>query len=127
MFPLIDLQRIDDPRGSLTVAQGFPFDVKRVYWLHGIQGGAKRGGHTHRALHRWLIAVSGALTVRLDCERATLRLNDPAKALYVAPMRWLELEDFSPHAVCLVLASAEYDPEDYIRDEAHWRRVTGRA
>ncbi len=123
MLPLIELQRVDDDRGSLTVAQAFPFPVRRLYWMHDVQPGSLRGGHAHRSLKRWIVAVAGGFRATLD-ESDTVRLYRPDRALYVAPMRWLELSDFSPGAVCLVLASEEYDASDYIRDRAEWLALT---
>ena len=122
MLPLIDLQRIDDDRGSLCVVQGVPFQIRRLYYFVDVQPGSVRGGHAHRTLERWLVAVSGGLRATLDGSEG-VRLYRPDRALYVAPMRWLELSDFSPGAVCLVLASAEYDAGDYIRDRAEWERL----
>ncbi len=127
MLELIQLPRIDDERGSLCVLEHFPFPVRRIYYIFGVQRGATRGGHAHRTLHRWLIAVAGAFTVRLDLEPPFLRMDDPARALYVGPMRWLELDAFTPEGVCLVLASAEYDEADYIREAEKWRKLTRRS
>ena len=114
----MNLQVIRDPRGCLTVAEHFPFDVKRVYFLHHITG--PRGGHAHRTLDRLLIAVAGSFTAILN--GVPTRLYSPNEALRVPPMTWLELLDFSPDAVCLVLASSEYDAADYIRSYEEFLR-----
>lgn len=48
---IIDLPKIVDPRGNLTVAEGLkdvPFEVKRVYWTYDVPSGESRGGHAHR-------------------------------------------------------------------------------
>ncbi len=94
------------------MAQGLPFPVKRLYWLHHVTG--PRGGHAHKTLDRLLLAISGELTVRLN--GAPQRLWTPEEAVRVPPMTWLELTDFTPDAICLVLASEEYEEADYIRD-----------
>ena len=122
MLPLIEIPRIDDDRGSLCIAERLPFQVRRVYWIFDIQRDSMRGGHAHKSLHRWLVALSGSFTVRLDRIEEG-RLYRPDRAIYVAPMRWLELADFSHGAVCLVFASEEYDAADYIRDIDEWRSL----
>lgn len=113
------LKTIRDPRGCLTVAEGLPFPVKRVYFLHHITG--NRGGHAHRALDRLFIAVAGSLTVSLN--GAPTRLWTPEEALRVPPLTWVELTDFTPDAICLVLASAEYEESDYIRSYEEFASV----
>ncbi len=126
MLPLIDLQRIDDPRGSLVVAQGMPFRVRRAYWICEVDAHAVRGGHAHKTLDRWMIAVAGSFEIRIALRNGRsqmLRLDSPAEALHIEPMTWIELRNFSAQAVCLVLASEEYDADDYLRTEAEWLAV----
>jgi hypothetical protein len=118
---IITLPRIKDPRGNLTFIEGghhVPFDVERVYYLYDVPGGAERGGHAHRDLHQAIIAVSGSFDVILDdgFDRKKFRLSRSYRALYVAPMVWRELKNFSSGSVCLVLASAPYEEADYIRE-----------
>ena len=108
-------------KGNLTVVQNgetLPFDVKRVYYLYDVPGGEKRGSHAHRELSQLIIAASGSFTVTLadgTCRRSFF-LNRPYQGLYVKPGMWRDLGDFSSGAVCLVLASDIYNPDDYIRD-----------
>ena len=110
-----------DRKGNLCVVENgrtLPFDVKRVYYLYDVPGGAERGSHAHRDLSQLIIAASGSFTVTLDdgkCKRSFF-LNRPYQGLYVKPSRWRILEDFSSGAVCMVLASDIYNKEDYIRD-----------
>ena len=118
---LIDLPKIVDPRGNLTVAEGLknvPFDIKRVYWLYDITAGEGRGGHTHKQIKQLLIAVSGSFHVTLDNgkEKQTYLLNHPYQALLIDTGIWRTLDDFSSGAVCVVLASDWYEEEDYIYD-----------
>src|SRR5262245_13182198 len=118
---IISLPRIKDPRGNLTFIEGghhVPFDVERVYYLYDVPGGAERGGHAHRELQQAIIAVSGSFDVILDdgFDRKKFRLSRSYRALYVAPMVWRELKNFSSGSVCLVLASAPFDEADYLRN-----------
>ncbi|MDD2733188.1 MAG: FdtA/QdtA family cupin domain-containing protein [Desulfuromonadaceae bacterium] len=119
---IIDLPKITDPRGNLTFIEGggrhVPFDIKRVYYLYDVPGGAERGGHGHKGLHQLIIAMSGSFDVVLDdgCEKKRFHLNRSYYGLYVCPMIWRELDNFSSGSVCMVLASNLYDEEDYYRD-----------
>ena len=118
---LIDLPKITDPRGNLTVAEqmkNVPFDIKRAYWVYDVPAGESRGGHAHKQLRQLVVALSGSFTVTLDDgkERTTVLLNHPYQALLIETGIWRTLDDFSSGAVCLVLASELYDPDDYIYD-----------
>lgn len=116
---LIDLPTRRDERGALTFMQEptVPFDVKRIFYLYDVAAGSGRGGHAHRALHQFMIALHGSFVISLDDGRRqeTLRLSRPSQGLHVRPMVWADLRDFDPGTVCLVLASAAYDEADYIR------------
>lgn len=118
---LIDLPKISDPRGNLTFIEGsrhVPFAIKRVYYLYDVPGGAERGGHAHKDLHQLIIAMSGSFDIVLNDGRSQKRihLNRSYYGLYVCPMIWREMDNFSSGAVCLVLASNLYDEADYYRD-----------
>ncbi len=114
-------RRHSDRQGDLSVVEslhGIPFQIRRIYYLYDIPGGATRGGHAHKELYQLIIAASGSFTVVLDDgkNRQRITLNRPYQALLIVPGIWRELEDFSSGAVCLVLASSHYKEEDYIRD-----------
>ena len=118
---IIDLPKIHDPRGNLTFIEGgrhIPFDIQRVYYLYDVPCGAERGGHAHKGLHQLIIAMSGSFDVVLDDGRNKKRihLNRSYCGLYVCPMMWRELDNFSSGAVCMVIASNCYDESDYYRD-----------
>lgn len=118
---IIDLPKILDPRGNLTFIENsrhIPFDVKRIYYSYDIPGGSVRGSHAHRNLHQFFVAMSGSFDVELDDghDKKAFRLNRSYYGLYVCPMMWRTLADFSSGAVCMVLASEPYDEADYIRD-----------
>jgi hypothetical protein len=123
---IIDLPKILEPRGNLTFIeanQHVPFPIQRVYYLYDVPGGAERGGHAHKALHQLIIAISGSFDVVLDDghEKQRHHLNRSYFGLYVCPMIWRELDNFSSGSVCLVLASRHYDEDDYYRDYTEYR------
>jgi hypothetical protein len=118
---LIDLPKIEDPRGNLTVVEGdrnIPFAIKRIFYLYDVPGGAERGGHAHRELKQFLIAMSGSFDVYVDdgFTQKRFHLNRSYYGLYIEPMVWREMDNFSSGSVCLVLASTYYAEEDYYRD-----------
>lgn len=118
---IIDLPKISDPRGNLTFIEGeshVPFSIARVYYLYDVPGGAERGGHGHKELHQLIVAMSGSFDIVLDdgFEKRRFHLNRSYNGLYVCPMIWRELDNFSSGSVCMVLASNLYDEDDYYRD-----------
>ena len=118
---MVDLPKITDPRGNLTFIEGnrhVPFDIRRVYYLYDVPGGAERGGHAHKDLHQLIVAMSGSFDVVLDDgkNKQRIHLNRSYNGLYVCPMIWRELDNFSSGSVCMVLASNHYDESDYYRD-----------
>lgn len=120
-YEIIELPKITDPRGNLTVAEqqkNIPFDIKRVYWTYDVPGGESRGGHAHKALYQLVVATSGSFTVTLDdgTNRETIMLKYPWQGLLIKPGMWRTLDEFSSGAVCMVLASELFDLDDYIYD-----------
>ena len=118
---ILDLPRINDPRGNLTFVESnrhIPFAIQRVYYLYDVPGGSARGGHAHKALHQLIIAMSGSFDIHLDdgYAKKTVHMNRSYYGLYVCPMIWREIDNFSSGAVCMVLASDYYDELDYYRD-----------
>lgn len=118
---IIDLPKINDPRGNLTFIEGgkhVPFKIERVYYLYDVPGGAERGGHAHKELRQLIIAMSGSFDVALDDgkNKKRIHLNRSYQGLYICPMIWRELDNFSSGAVCMVLASNCYDEGDYYRE-----------
>ncbi len=119
-YEILQLPKIEDVRGNISVIEKdiLPYPIKRVYYLYDIPSNAHRGGHAHIELQQCLIALSGSFDVVLDNgnERKSVHLNKPDKGLIIPSGVWRELENFSSGAVCLVIASKEYDESDYIRD-----------
>jgi len=124
---IINLPKIFDPRGNLTVAEGgknIPFDIARTYWVYDVPGGESRGGHAHKQCKEFIVAVSGSFTVTLDngTEKKPYHLNHPWQGLLVDTGIWRTLDDFSSGAVCLVIASEPFAEEDYIREYDEYLR-----
>lgn len=118
---VIQLPKIHNPKGSITVVEkgsATDFEIRRVYYLYDVPGGEGRGGHAHRQLRQLVVSAMGAFDVVLDdgCHRRTITLGRAYQGLYIVPMIWREVINFSSGGVCLVLASALYDENDYIRD-----------
>jgi hypothetical protein len=117
---IIELPKVQDPRGNLTFIEGgvhIPFEIQRAYYLYDVPGGAERGGHAHLGLSQLIVAMSGSFDVVLDdgTRQERFHLNRSYYGLYVCPMIWRELDNFSSGSVCLVLASNRYDEADYLR------------
>jgi hypothetical protein len=125
---IIDLPKIQDARGNLTFIEGdnhVPFDIRRVYYLYDVPGGSERGGHAHKDLHQLIVAMSGSFDVVLDdgANKKRVHLCRSYYGLYVCPMIWRELDNFSSGSVCMVLASNVYDEADYYRDYAEFMKA----
>jgi hypothetical protein len=118
---MIDLPKINDPRGNLTFIEGnrhIPFEIKRVFYIYDIPTAQDRGSHAHRTLHQFLVCLSGSFNVNLDdgYEKKVIRLNKPWQGLYVPPMIWASETNFDHGSICMVLASDVYNEADYYRD-----------
>ena len=127
---IIDLPRVTDPRGNLTFVEAtrhVPFEIRRVYYLYDVPGGASRAGHAHRKLEQFVIAASGSFEVVVDDGREERRffLNRSYYGLYIPSMLWREIVNFSSGSVCLALASEPYDESDYFRDYEEFKRAVG--
>jgi WxcM-like protein len=125
---LVNLPKITDPEGNLTPIEGgrhVPFEIKRVFYLYDVPGGATRAGHALKTCQQFIIAMSGSFDVMLDDGTGTKRyhLNRSYTGLYVPALIWRELENFSSGSVCTVLASEVYDEKGYYRDYEEFRNA----
>lgn len=118
---IIELAKISDPRGNLSVIEEFkdiPFKIERAYWIYDVPGGEHRGGHAYKENLEFIVAMSGSFDVHLDDgkEKKTFHLNRSYYGLYVPKGLWREMDNFSTNSLALVLSSTKYDINDYIRD-----------
>lgn len=124
----IEFPVVEDLRGMLSFGQygdRLPFLVRRYFLVFNVPSREVRGEHAHRELHQLLVCVQGACSVVAEdgTTRQEFLLDRPSFGLHVGPMVWAVQYKFSPDAVLLVLASDEYDPDDYIRDYDEWREL----
>jgi hypothetical protein len=125
---IITLPKIADVRGNLSFVEGgrhIPFEIRRAYWIYDVPGGASRGGHAYYKLEEFIIAASGSFDVAVDdgSERQVVPLNRSYFGLYVPPMVWRQIENFSSNSVTLILGSLPYSEEDYLRDHEAFGRL----
>jgi hypothetical protein len=123
-----ELPKIHNRAGNITPISAnvhLPFKIERVYYLYDIPGGSIRGGHAHRSMHQLIVSASGSFDVLIDdgINRKVVNLNRPYFGLYITPGIWRELLNFSSGAICLVLASTQYDESDYIRDYSQFKEA----
>lgn len=117
----IEFPLVQDDRGALSfleTGQHVPFAIKRAYYLHEIPSTKVRGAHAHKALKQVMIAMNGSFDLLLDdgSQQTRYSLNSRTSGIYIGPMIWRELSNFSRDAICLVLASEHYDENDYFRE-----------
>ena len=127
---IINLPKITDPRGNLSVIEEFahiPFEIKRTYLIYDVPGGQTRGGHAFKNQCEFIVSLSGSFDVHLDdgIHKKIYSLNRSYYGLYVPPMIWRSMQNFSTNALCLVLSSTVYDPDDYLRDYSLFLETTG--
>jgi len=110
--------RLDGNLTSVSNGVEVPFDVKRIYYLYDIPGGFGRGGHGHADLQQLIVALSGSFDLIVDdgTVKRTFHLSRPNVGVYMPAGLWRELDNFSSGSICFVLASDEYDEQDYFRD-----------
>ena len=129
---ILELPKINDPRGNLTFVESernIPFAIKRVYYLYDVPGGATRAGHGHKELHQLMIAISGSFDVNIDdgkCKKQ-FHLDRSYLGLYIPPMTWRDITNFSSGSVCVVLASDFYEESDYFRHYEDFLKATSAA
>ena len=121
-YKIVEFADLGDERGNLVVIEGegmdIPFDIKRVFYIYGSDDTVVRGQHANRESEFLMVNVGGTSRVKIDNghETKVIELNRPGMGLYLAPMVWKDMYDFSPDSILLVLSSRHYDPKEYIRN-----------
>ena len=118
---VLELPKIQNRAGNITPIHpniDVPFDIKRVFYIYDIPGGEDRGAHAHKNCHQLLIAASGSFDVMLNdgINKKVINLNRPFYGLHIFPGIWAAEQNFSSGAICLVLTSEKYNPDDYLRE-----------
>lgn len=118
---IIQLPKIVDSRGNLSFIeadQHIPFTILRSYWIYDVPGGETRGGHAYINNQEFIVALSGSFDVVLNDGNTekTFTLNRSYYGLYVPKMMWRQMKNFSTNSLALVLASTDFDINDYIYD-----------
>lgn len=121
MNKIIKLNKISDKRGNLFYTQDreqIPFEIKRIFWINDIPSGQERGGHAHKDLLQFVIAINGSFDLILDDgnSKNQTHLNSPNEGVLILPGIWGELKNFSSDSVCMVFCSEIFEEADYIRD-----------
>lgn len=125
---IITLPQFLDPRGNLAVIEEcdcIPFKIERCHWIYDVPGGGGREGHAYRCNREFIVALSGSFDVVVnDGEKSqTFTLNRTYRGLYVPPLTWRELTNFSTNSVVVVLSSTRFDESDYIIDFEEYKRL----
>ncbi|HEY5982265.1 MAG TPA: FdtA/QdtA family cupin domain-containing protein [Anaerolineales bacterium] len=127
---ILELPKMTDPRGNLSFVEGsrhIPFEIQRIFYLYDVPSGARRAGHALRKCQQFIVAMSGSFDLIVDygSSRERFNLNRSDCGLYIPPMVWREIENFSTNSVCLVLASEFYDIDDYVDVYSDFLKTVG--
>ena len=125
---LVQFPKVSDERGSLAFGEAerhIPFAVKRIFWSYDVQDGNMRGDHAHRTCEMVLFPIGGSFDIELDDGelKTVLHMDDPSQGVFIPPLVWCSLMNFTPNAACISLASEEYRSEDYIHDYDEFKRL----
>lgn len=128
---ILNLPKICDPRGNLSIVESngnVPFEIARAYWIYDVPGGKRRDGHAFRTQQEFIVALSGSFDVVLDDGEAETRYHMARSyyGLYVPPMTWRKIDNFSTNSVVLVLTDQKYDQADYIEDYTEFKKAKGK-
>ena len=125
---MVRLPKVSDARGSLAFGEAerhIPFAIRRIFWSYDIVGDNMRGDHAHRSCQMVLFPIGGCFDIEIDDgeNRLLLHMDDPSQGVFIPPLVWCRLMNFTRGAACISLASEEYSPEDYIYDYEEFKRL----
>ena len=130
MLNKIQFPKIADPRGNLTFLQfpdQIPFSIERVFWTYDVPGGEQRGGHAYKQQQEVIVSLSGSFDVVVtfpDQTQERISLNRSYYGLYLPPLTWRHMENFSTNSLGLHVSSMAYDEGDYIREVKDFERLS---
>ena len=116
MAYIINLKTFTDFRGNLTVIENIlNFQIKRIFYIYGVDGSV-RGGHRHRKTVQAAICIKGRCKIYNNNgeNEEVFSLDKPFKCLVLECKDWHKMFDFSKNAILMVLASENFDENDYI-------------
>lgn len=127
---IVQLPMVSDTRGCLSFAEAerqIPFAIRRVFWTYNVQNDNMRGDHAHRTCEMVLFPIGGSFDIELDdgTSKVLLHMDDASRGVYIPPLVWCRLMNFTENAACISLASEEYRAEDYIHDYEEFKALTG--
>lgn len=125
---IVVLPNISDTRGSLAFAEAerhVPFAIRRIFWTYKVQNNSLRGDHAHRTCEMVLFPIGGSFDIELDdgTSKVLLHMDDASRGVYIPPLVWCRLMNFTENAACISLASEEYSAEDYIHDYEEFKAL----
>ena len=125
---LVQLPKVSDKRGNLAFGEAerhIPFPIARIFWTYDIQDESLRGDHAHRTCEMVLFPIGGSFDIELDDgeSQILLHMDDPSLGVFIPPLVWCRLTNFTRGAACISLASEEYRAEDYIHDYEEFRSL----
>ena len=124
---ILEFPKIVDTRGNLTFLENntqVPFEIKRVFWTYDVPGGEQRGGHAYIQQEEVIIALSGSFDVVLTADDGSVQkysLNRSYFGIYIPPLTWRHIDNFSTNALALHISSSEFKEDDYIRDFSEFK------
>lgn len=130
LIDLIDFKPLGDDRGqlfSLEANQNIPFDIKRVYYMFGMQGDLPRGFHAHKELQQVAICIKGSCKMIMDdgTTKEEVVIDKPNTGIMIDKLIWHEMHDFSENCILMVIASDLYDESDYLRNYNDFSNFVG--
>lgn len=126
---IIDLQKISDSRGNLSVIEEYddvPFKIERAYWIYDVPGGESRVGHAYKDNEEFIVALSGSFDIITDDGRIVRKFHMDRSyyGLYIPKGVWREICNFSTNSLAMILASTKYNPADYISDYSIFKAIS---
>lgn len=130
LIDLIEFKPLGDDRGqlfSIESNQNIPFNIKRVYYMFGMQNDVPRGFHAHKELQQFAICIKGSCKLVMDdgTTKEEVVIEKPNIGIVIDKLIWHEMHDFSEDCILMVIASDLYDESDYLRSYDDFKNLVG--